>query len=154
MSKLTEAVALSGALDPAQFSELSKWRLPIGLPTGEPFNSPEQAVAAIEDATSGYDQVRIRVSDPDAMKTYLATKRQGKLVLKDGDNKQAFDWNFGVTSSGDYLLQWGDNAETDLLVNGESYLVDGQLRVFFSDVQELYFGDKRVFLQCTVRKPE
>jgi hypothetical protein len=152
MSKLTEAVALSGALDPEQFRELAKWRLPVGLPEGDPFTSPEQATAAIEDATSGYDQVRIRVSDPDVMKTYLATKREGKLVLKDGDAKQSFDWSFGVTKAGDYLLQWGDNAETDLLTNGESYLLDGQTRVFFSDVQELYFGEKRVFLQCTVRK--
>lgn len=152
MSKLTEAVGLSGALDTAQLSELAKWRLPITVPDGEPFTSPEEAVAAIEDATTGYDQVQIRVSDPDAMKHYLATKCSGKLVLKEGEAKQSFDWSFGTSPAGDYLLQWGDNAGTDLLTNGESYLLDGHRRIFFSNVQELYYGERRVFLQCTPRK--
>ncbi len=154
MSKLTQAVGLSGALDTGQVSELAHWKVPIGVPDGAPYTDPEEAVAAIEDATTGYDQVEIRVSDPDAMKTYLGTKRACKLVLKDGNSKDTFDWNCGITKSGDYLLQWGDDVSTDLLTNGESYLLDGGNRIFFSNTQDLYFGDKRVFIQCTPRKRE
>lgn len=154
MSKLTEAVGLSGALDTGQVSELTHWRLPVSVPDGAPYTDPEEAVAAIEDATTDYDQVEIRVSDPDAMKTYLGTKRPCKLVLKENNSKETFEWNCGITASGDYLLQWGDGVSTDLLTNGESYLLDGGKRVFFSSTQDLYFGDKRVFVQCTPRKSE
>lgn len=154
MSKLTDAVALSGALDPAQFSEIAKWKLPVSLPAGAPYTDPEEAVAAIEDATTSQDQVAIRVSDPDAMKVYLATKRAGKLTLRSEDSKVTLDWEFGVTPSGEYLLQWSDSASTDLLTNGESYLLDHGKRVYFTATQDLYFGDKRVFVQCTPRKSD
>ena len=46
-------VALSGALDVEMIRELSKWKLPIEVPEDDPYESPEEAIEAIEDAIAG-----------------------------------------------------------------------------------------------------
>lgn len=152
MSKLTEAIALSGALDPAMLSEILKWKLPTDVPDGEPYRTADEAVAAIEEAQTGYDQVEIRVSDPDVMKHYVRTRKHGKLHVVMDDASDTFDWEFGMTPTGEYILQWNDGTATDVLCNGETYLLDGKRKVFFSRVQDLYFGDKRMFISCSPRR--
>lgn len=152
MSKLTEAIALSGALDQAMLGEILKWRLPATVPEGEPYTTADEAVAAIEDAQSSYDQVEIRVSDPDALRHYMTTRKPGKLRVVMEDATSTFDWEYGVTPMGDYILRWNDGTNTDVLCNGETCLLDGKRKVFFGRVQDLYFGDQRMFILCTPRK--
>lgn len=156
MSDLAKAVARLGVLDENMLRQITKWGLPAVGPDGPVFTSSEEACAAIEEATESVDQVAIRVADPDVMKQYMATKRQGKLRIVKDDEKADFEWEFGKRQVAgfpdEYILQWTDNVDTDLLTNGESYLLDGKTRVYFSAVQDVYFGDKRVFVVCTPRK--
>lgn len=154
MSKLTDAVGLSGALDMASLMEFTKWRLPVQPPEGAPYTDPAEAAAAIEDALTSQDQVAIRATDPDAMRHFMQTKAMGKLRIVMDEASKSFDWEYGVTPTGGYILQWNDATETDILCNGESYLTDAhKQRVYFERVEDLYFGNRRVFVLCFPRKP-
>lgn len=154
MSKLTDAVALSGALDMSSLMEFTKWRLPVQPPDGEPYTSSEAAAAAIEDAMTSQDQVAIRATDPDAMRYFMQTKAMGRLRIVLDDAKQSFDWEYGMTPTGNYILQWSEGTDTDILCNGESHLMPSGQKdgVYFERVEDLYFGNKRVFILCFPRR--
>lgn len=149
MSELTKAMALSGALDETMLRELSKWKLPIEVPEDDPYESPEEAIEAIEDAMTGVGQVEVRATDLDVMKQYLRTQRSGKLYLESTKEKMTIPATFGVTTMGEYIMPWRGDSIADLLTNGLSHFIDGKRKVFISDVQELYFGDTKVFILCT-----
>lgn len=151
MTDLTKAVALSGALDEGQLQELNKWRLPIEIPSDEPFESPEDAVAAIESALEGENQVEVRTTDLDVLKQYLRTQRKGKLHLATEAESGTWDVTFGITTLGQYIVPWRTDSISEILMNGESHLLDGRRKVYISDVQDLYFGETKVFIVCTPR---
>ncbi len=152
MGELSKAVIRSGIIDESFLLEMNKWKLPQSLPEEPPFTSSEEVCAAIEDAQESHSQVEVRVSDPDILKQYMGSKRAGRLVLKDEDKTAKFDWEYGLSPTGLYIMQWSDDVATDVLCNGASYLWDGAARVYFNRVQDLYFGEKRVFILCTQRK--
>ncbi len=149
MSELTKAMALSGALDESMLRELSKWKLPIEVPEDDPYESPEEAIEAIEDALTGASQVEIRATDLDVMKQYLRTQRNGKLYLESTKERTTIPATFGVTAMGEYIMPWRGDSITDLLTNGASHFIDGKRKVYISAVQELYFGETKVFILCT-----
>jgi hypothetical protein len=149
MSELTKVMVLSGALDVGMLQELNKWKLPIVVPDDDPFESPEEAIEAIEEALSSSGQVEVRATDLDVMKQYLRTQRKGKLHLVHPHEKGTFEVTFGVTAMGEYIIPWRTDSIVDLLTNGESHLLDGRRKVYIANVQELYFGDTKVFILCT-----
>lgn len=152
MGELSKAIIRSGVIDQRFLQEMAKWKLPQTIPDEPPFTTSDEVVAAIEEAQESANQVEIRVSDPDALKQFLKTKQPCRLVLKYEEQSAKFDWEYGTSPTGDYILQWGADIEADILCNGESYLWNGTSKVYFSRVQDLYFGDKRVFVLCTPRK--
>lgn len=152
MSELTKAVALSGAINTEMLAELSHWRLPIDLPEGDPFESPEEAIAAIEEAMTGSEQVEIRTTDLDVLKQYLRTKRKGKLHLAASRGSGTIDIEFGVTVLGEYIIPWNADSIVDIMTNGESHILDVRRKVFVTSVVELYFGDNKAFMLCTPSK--
>ena len=154
MGELSKTVLRTGLIDASFLREMARWRLPQPVVEEPDFTTSEEIVAAIEDAQESYNQVEVRATDPDVLKQFLQSKRAGRLNLKSEDDSAKFDWEYGVSVTGDYILQWSPDVATDLLCNGESYLWDGARRVYFSRVQDLYFGDKRVFILCTPRKTD
>ena len=148
MSKLTEAVALSGALDPDMLREICKWKLPIEVPEGEPYASPEEAVSAIEAALEGKEQVEVRATDLDVLKQYMKTQHRGRLHIVTPHESGTFDVMMGITPMGDYIIPWKSDSLTEHLTNGESYIIDGRNRVHLSDVRDLYFGEQKAFILC------
>lgn len=149
MSELAKVMALSGALDEGMLKEFSKWKLPIVVPDDDPYDSPEEAIEAIEEALTSAGQVEVRATDLDVLKQFLRTQRNGKLHLVTSKEKTTVQATFGVTAMGEYIIPWRGDSIVDMLTNGESHLLDGKRKVFISDVQELYFGDTKVFILCT-----
>ncbi len=157
MSDLSNAIALSGAIDADMLRELTKWRLPgVVLPEGNPFASPEEAIEAIEEAMTSADQVEVRVTDLDILKYYLKTRKDGKLhVVAEHGAKGTYPVVFGTidrTSHKDYIIPWRSQSIEELLTNGESYLLDDKKKVYFSSVSELYFNDQKAFMVLTPSK--
>lgn len=153
MSKLTDAVVRAGVISPEQLQELAKWKLPVSPPEAAPFDSSEEAVAAIEDAQDSFEQVQVRVSDPDALRQYAETKRTCRLRAVMDEETKTLDWDYGTNKLGQILIPWADDVDFDILTNGETHLVlSGGHKVYFSRVEELYLNDKRALLLCTPRK--
>lgn len=152
MSELTKAVALSGAIDPDMLREFTKWRLPVELPEGDFYDSPEEAIEAIEYALTGSDQVEVRTTDLDSLKQFLRTKRKGKLHLTTSKGSGTIDIEFGVSAMGEYIIPWNADSIAEIMSNGESYILDVRRKVFVTDVTELYFGGNKAFMLCTPAK--
>lgn len=160
MSDLSKAVVLSGALDANMLKELTRWRLPgVVLPAEGQFNTPEEAVEAIEEAMTGQEQVEVRITDLDVLKCYLQSRKDGKLRIVNDERGTSGTWPvvFGVIKRAkyvDYILPWNSDSIEALLTNGQSYLLDDKKKVYFSLVTELYFGDQKAFILCTPVKEE
>jgi hypothetical protein len=151
MTELSAAVAQSGALDEGMLRELAKWRLPLELPatSEEIFATPEEAVEAIEEAVESRAAVEVRATDLDVLKQYLATATKGKLHIVTQVESGTFPVTYGLTKFGDFIIPWQADSLVEYLTNGESYLQAKGGKVYFSTVQELYFGERKVFIQCT-----
>lgn len=149
MTELAKVVALSGALDPEMLRELVRWRLPIEVPEEAPFTSPEEAVAAIEEAQQDRDLVQVRATELDAVQQFNRTKQKAKLHLVAGGESGTYDILCGLNDKDEYIIPWQSDSIVDILTNGESYLIDGRKKVYFADVVELYFGKKKAFVLCT-----
>lgn len=154
---LMKVVTQTGVIDQSMLQELHRWKLPLEI-TGDPFfTTAEEAVSAIEEAVTGEDQVEVRATDLDVLKDYDKTRQTGRLHLEDDQGQKGnFKVEFGVTRSGAYLIPWDADSLIEVFTNGVSYLDTGSTRVFFSDVQELFFGDKLAFIKCVPsasRKP-
>ncbi len=160
MSDLSEAVARSGALDATMLSELTKWRLPgVAVPEEGQFATPEEAVEAIEEAMTSKDQVEIRVTDLDVLKSYLQSRKEGKLCIVNDDKGTSGTWKvtFGTIKRPgytEYILPWNSDSIEILLTNGQSHLIDDKKKIFFSLVTELFFGDQKAFVLCTPIREE
>jgi hypothetical protein len=152
VSDLTKAVLMSGAIDSGMLQELSKWKLPIDTVEDKPYESPEEVIAAIEEALTGADQVELRTTDLDILKQYFRTCRPGKLVLNTEGGNGEIDIRFGVSSMGEYIIPWNADSIVEFILDKESYLLDVRRKVFMSEVQELYFGPDKVFMLCTPDK--
>lgn len=151
MTGLSAAIAQSGALDEGMLRELAKWRLPLALPDAseELFETPEEAVEAIEEAVESKAAVEVRATDLDVLKQYVSTATKGKLHVVTQVESGTFPVTYGRTKFGDYIIPWQADSLVEYLTNGESYLQAKGGKVYFSIVQELYFGDRKVFIQCT-----
>lgn len=152
MSELTRVMAQSGALDPGMLQELAKWKLPIEVPDDDPLESPEEVVEAIEAAVESREQVEVRSTDLDVLTQYMRTQTKGKLHIHTEHEKGVFPVTYGTTRFGDYIIPWQAESLVDYLVNGESHLKVGSTSVYFATVQELFFGERKVFILCTPRR--
>lgn len=154
MSDLAKAIAMSGAIDTNMLSELGKWKLPgVVIPEGGAFNTPEEAVDAIEEAITSASQVEVRVTDLDVLKNFLTSRKDGKLhLVTENGTRGTWPVTFGVIrrpTHVDYIIPWNSDTIEAMLTNGESYLVDDKKRVYFGSVTDLYFGEQKAFILCT-----
>lgn len=148
MNELSKAVALSGALDPGMVQELVRWRLPVELPDGDLFDSPEEAIEAIETAIESKEQVELRTTDLDLLKQYLRTQRKGKLHLENDGGRVTSEIQMGITTTGAYIVPWRGDDITEILTNRISHIVDGRRKIYIEDVKEFYFGHDKNFIIC------
>lgn len=156
MSELTRAVALSGALGPDQLQELMKWRLPVELPEDQPYETAAEAVGAIEDALTSENQVEVRVTDLEVLRAFLSSKQEATMHVFNEQTKQRGSWPIQIghiqrLKLVEYIIPWRGDAIEDLLTNGETYVVlrGSKQKIYFSRVQDCYFGEQKVFIICT-----
>jgi len=148
---ISTVMAQAGALDEGMLAEIAKWRLPLQLDSqAEPFEEPGEAAEAIEEALTGKEAVEVRTTDLSALKQYLKTQTKGRLRIKTDDEDETFAVTFGTTTSGGILIPWQADSLEEHLTNGDSYLLCEGRRVFFSRVEDLFFGEKKAFILCTV----
>jgi hypothetical protein len=150
MPGLANIMAQSGALDGDMLKEFQKWRLPVQLDSeAAVFDEAAEAVEAIEEALESKEAVEVRATDLNVLRQYMKTQARGRLRVKTEDEDQTFVITFGTTLLGGVLIPWQADSLEAFLTNGESYLLHNGIRYFFSRVEDLFFGDRKVFILCT-----
>ena len=152
MTKLGEAMVRSGALDAQAVNELRRWRLPADVQEDlPPVHTVEQAVELVREALESRDQVELRTTDLDMIRRYMDNRVRGRLVIISPrtDEQVGIDVWYYRAPGGEYVIPYVDDDEVgDRLTNGASYLKTKEGRLYFSDVQPLFFGANRYFISC------
>ena len=154
MKTLTVAVIKSGILEPETVAEINRWGLPVEFVAEEKLlTTKEEVIAHIQEALESEDIVQSRNTDLDILNEYLQNQQQGRLYIHDTDtgHKTSFTVSFCRTKMGDYVIPWRAEALSDLLINASSHLkVTGtKKKIYFLDVNELFFGEHKAFIVCT-----
>ena len=159
MRPVAVAVIRAGLVPEEVLAEFKRWKLPISVVVEEPkdvLQDPKQIVNVIRDALESAEQVHVRDTDLDILQRFLDPQyqRMGKLIIKDGDEKATAKVNFCLTPLGEYTIPWRSDSIFDLMTNGETHLrysdPDGTSHsVHFSDVREVFIGDRKAFMVCT-----
>lgn len=157
MNPITLAVLKAGLISPAMLKEMKRIS-PLIAPdaeVGEPVDL-DLAVRFVEDALQSDEYVLVRETDLESVRQYVETTRTLTLHIEDGPESSGdIEVTVGVTPLGEYIVAWKGESIRTMMTNGMTYLVDGNVRVFFRDVRELFFGEYKAFMVCTpsVREP-
>jgi hypothetical protein len=151
---VTKAVITAGLVDSDALSQLKRWGVLDDVGQPQDFESPEEVVECLREAIESHEAVETRDTDLDIARQYLAHREKAKLHVpspEDPEKTIPIPIDFCITRSGEYVLPWrGENIE-DLLMNPDTFLKPaGRPRVYFSDVRELFYDRKKVFVVCTV----
>lgn len=157
------AAIRAGIIPEETLDEFKRWG---ALPTSKeydltPFPSIERAVEGIQEAIESEEQVRLQTTDLDLLRWYLDEKnqRRGRLVLVDSDTEERAVKTISfsvVPSSGKIIFPWVAESIIEMMTNGLTYLSykdkDQNVRVLFTDVEEMYFGSVKAFMVCTAQE--
>lgn len=152
---IVNAVVKTGLVDPIILEEMRRWGIALELPDPGPAPlNPNELAAGIQLALESEGYVLVRETDLAVLQQYASTTSQGELHLVLDDelgHLQDVDVpvTFGRTPLNEYIIPWRSEAIEAALVNGMTYLVDGQVRVYFRAVRELFFGETKAFMICT-----
>ena len=147
---MTQAVLRAGLVSENQLAEMKRWAPPSLDPDAEVSapKSLDEAAGLVADALQSEGYVLMRETDLEVVKQYVDTTRRSILHVEVDDVKDDIDVTFGRTPLGEYIVAWKSESIRDMMTNGVTYLVDGNVRVYFSDVRELFFGTEKAFMVC------
>jgi hypothetical protein len=152
---IVNAVLKTGLVDPAILDEMRRWGIAVDLPDpGPPPLSPDELAGSIQVALESEGYVLVRETDLEVLQQYAATTSQGELhLVLDDDQGHLQDVDvpvsFGRSALNEYIIPWRSEGVQAALTNGMTFLVDGQVRVYFQAVRELFFGETKAFMICT-----
>lgn len=148
---ISEIVARVGIIDKNMSAELRRWGFPIiELPEGERIDDPDVAIEAIQEAIESEEQIELRTTDLDVFRQFMETRKDGKLHLVVREQTGEFSVSFGRMKHGDdYIIPWNTSSIEEFITNGDSYLIDGRRKIYFSACHELFYGDVKAFMICT-----
>lgn len=149
---ITRAVVAAGLVSREQIEEMKRWSPVLEAAdlsdTSTPAASPDEALALINEALHSEGYAVVRETDLEVIHQYAATATRGTLHLEVDDQQTDVEVLFGKTALGEYVIAWHSESIKDAVVNGASFLRDGDAVVFFHDVRELFFGTHKAFMVC------
>jgi len=160
MRQLALAAVRAGIIDESIVTQMKRWGMvPRDLDTSV-LEDRDLAIERIQYALEDEDQVRLQSTDLDILRSWLDQKGQlrGQLVVvdTDKDSKATKTVTFSVRTrlqQPQYIIPWISESIAEILTNGKTYLrysVDGKnVKVFFTEVNEMFFGDVKAFMVCT-----
>jgi hypothetical protein len=165
MKKIAFAAMRTGLIDADTIKQFQRWgAVPRDVDTTT-VDDPEAAIELLQEALESEDQTRLQTTDLDILKDWFEPKnqRKGQLVIvdHDTDQKATRTVNFvkrTVRTLTTYIFPWMAESIEDVLTNGLTYLRytegDQKIKVYFKDVQEMYYGDVKAFMICYARESE
>lgn len=159
MRLLAIAAIRSGIIDESTINQFKRWGVVDRDLDTSIIEDPDDAIEGIQFALESEEQVRLQSTDLDLLKFYLDknNQRKGQMVVHNADaSKRAVRTvTYAVRARGkenQYIIPWVSDSIEDTLTNGKSYLrfVDGEksTRVYFTNIEELYFGEVKAFMVC------
>lgn len=150
----TKAVVESGIVPEADLAQLQRWRLlPADLRVPVKGLTADEILVKIREANNSVEAVEIRSTDLDILKAYMASKVQGRLYLASGKRTTSVRVDYAVLPSGNIVIPWQDENIADLMLDPDTNLKPvGGKRIYFSDVDDLFFGEHKAFMICTPAK--
>ena len=147
MKDRTAAVLGSGIVPSNAVQELKRWGAPI--PESIPQYSFSDALDHIREAVEGYGGVELKQTDLDVLRQFPEKKMGGRLFYTDAGKTKFTEVEFMVNSLGNYLIPWTEEDISDFMLDEGTYLKPtGQPRVYFMDVTDIYYGDRKLFMSC------
>lgn len=160
MRPLALAAIQAGLIDEDVIAQFKRWGMvPRTLDTTVR-EDPDLAIERIQFALEAEEQVRLQSTDLDILRYWMdkSNQQRGQIVIVDArvNTKATKTVLFALRRHGartQFILPWISENITEILTNGHTYLrydADGQnKKVFFTDVEEMYFGDTKAFLVCS-----
>lgn len=147
------AVLKAGIIPEVAIHELSRWG--VSFPTGvKPETSKREVLENIREAIESKELVELRMTDLDARDFYRENEKSGRLYYATAKGTTFLDITFACTPFNHYLIPWDGEDLTQLMLSRGTYLKPrGEERVYFGDVYELYYGEKKVFMVCVPGLP-
>lgn len=160
MRLIALAAIRAGIIDASVVSQMKRWgTIPRELDTSVVADT-DAALEGIQYALEAEEQVRLQSTDLDILKEWLnvSNQRKGQLVIVDTVTgaKATKTVTFATRSrlqDVQYVIPWVSDSVVDTLTNGKTYLRytsgDNNVKVFFSEIAELFFGEVKAFMLCT-----
>lgn len=159
MRPITYAVVKAGLVSEGALAELKRWGMPVEvMPVDESeiIDDPKKIVEIIQEALESHAQVRVQDTDLDILHRFLdpSYQREGKLVIAPRSTDASFRTLFCFTAMGEVAIPWRSESIYDLMTDGDTYFAwtdnaGTQRKSYFSDVRELFVGDRKAFMVCT-----
>jgi hypothetical protein len=152
---MTQAVLKAGIISENMLREIK--RFSVTLDPDAKVESPkelEHAAQIIANAMEEAGYTTVRETDLDILRQYLDTAADGTLRLEvTGSEPVDVEVTYGMTKTGEYIIAWNSESIEDALTNGVTFLWTERdhRQVFFKDVRELWYGEKKAFMVCVPR---
>lgn len=156
---VAKAMIETGLLDHDALAQLQRWGYLLDCELDEEVDTTVSATDIAEEileAIESGEAVEMRSTDLDIIHQYLASRERAKLhILKDdGSNKTVgLSVEYCLTKLGEYVIPWTSDPIHEQLLDPSTYLKPvGKDRVYFIDVRELFYDDRKAFIVCTPAK--
>lgn len=150
----TSIAVRAGLVAPDMLAEFHKWGLAHNAPKGPVPMDKETLLQQIEAALDSEDAILLRETDLSVLQQYLATQKVGVLEVFDPE-PVSIQVIYGLLGTGELVLPWSSESVEELMLQPTTYVIatDGT-KYYFSDVRELFYGDTKSFMVCTVARKE
>lgn len=159
MSEMGKVLSELGVLPAETVRELQRWHTPAteGIDPDKTEEtetglvaSPQTVTNKIEEVLQGRGLVEVKETDLSLLVRYRETARPRTLHLED-DTGSAADIavSVGTTLLGESVFPWTSEGIADVMMNGMSYLLEDEKKIFFNNVREVYLGDDKYFMVCS-----
>ena len=153
-SAIVAAALKAGIVTQQQLAELKRFRVP-GIPADAETELPktlDEAAAIIFNVLQSEGFVMVRETDLSVVHNFLKDVHTGQLHIESSD--VAFPVQYSLTSLGEYVIPWRGEGIAELMITGETFLLleNDVSCVSFSAVRELFFGEQKAFMVCSVRQ--
>lgn len=151
MNPLSMVILQSGIVDQEILAEISKWRMPVDIPSDlpPPPKTLEELVSRLEEALESEGMVLVKETDLSALHEYLRTQTQGVLHVETDVHEADINISYGQTIDGRYLIPWRGESIQEEMTDRATFLRTAHGEVHFAQVSSLFYGDVQAFMVCT-----
>ena len=151
MSQISELLKAVGLVDAVVVQEFTRWGMPnVGVtPDSDAPLDFSEALQKLHEALEENAGVDMKETDLNAVRQFFDKRRIGTMVLSHGGQSGSTEVAYAVSLTGEYMFPFKATSFTDLVANGESYLLADGKKIFLRDPRELYYGGTQVFVSYT-----